>query len=531
MKGMVVDGAPPLSATAARHLHAAAGFLQARDAQRMLEALRTVLAESPAHPDALRLQAVALQLAGRTEDAIDLLGKALALHPANALLHNALGGILVEAGRTDDAMAALRRACKLQPGLASAWCNLGMALQSQGEIAEARSSFARALECDPRNALARTGLANASKMLGDTAGAAAEYRAVLAADPGNVQAWAGIGELKTVALDDREFATLLELHARMPVGGTELAIEQRAMIGFTLARALEGRARHAEALAVFDQANADMRRITPWNAAAFTRTIESIADAFDIAPDPGADRSRGREVVFVTSLPRSGSSLVEQILAAHSQVEGAGELPVLANLVQAESSRRHEAFPGWVRHMAPADWARLGEEYLALTAPARRGRALHVDKALFNWPLVGAIRAMLPGARIVNCRRDPLETCWSIYTQRFARGQQAFAYDIASIAACWTDYDRLMFRWHARHPGAIHEFRHERLLADPEAAIRALLDFCGLRFEPACLRAHEAKRVVRTASAAQVREPLRAETARASAYGALLDPLRRKLEA
>lgn len=528
---MVVDGAPPLSATAARQLHAAAGFLQARDAERMLGALRAVLAEVPAHPDALRLQAVALQLAGRTEEAIGALGKALALHPADALLHNALGGILVEAGRAEASLAAFRRACELQPGLASAWCNLGMVLQSRGDIAEARSSFARALEGDPRNALARTGLANACKMLGDTAGAAAEYRAVLAADPGNVQAWAGIGELKTVALDDRELATLLELHARMPAAGNESAVEERAMVGFTLARALEARARHADALAVFDQANADMRRITPWDAAAFTRSIESIADAFDTAPDPGADRSRGREVVFVTSLPRSGSTLVEQILAAHSQVEGAGELPVLANLVQAESSRRREAFPAWVRRMAPADWARLGEEYLAVTAPARRGRAVHVDKALFNWPLVGAIRAMLPGARIVNCRRDPLETCWSIYTQRFARGQQAFAYDFASIAACWTDYDRMMFRWHARHPGAIHELEHERLLAEPEASVRALLDFCGLRFEPACLRAHEAKRIVRTASAAQVREPLRAETARATAYGALLDPLRRRLGA
>ena len=497
----------------------------------MFDALRPVLAEAPAHPDALRLQAVALQLSGRTEDAIASLGKALAIHPGDALLHNALGGILVEAGRADAALAALRRACELQPGLASAWCNLGMVLQSRGEIEEARSSFARAITSEPGNALARTGLANASKMLGDAAGAAAEYRAVLAADPGNVQAWAGIGELKTVVLDDRELATLLELHARMPVAGNAPAIEERAMVGFTLAHALEARARHADALAVFDQANADMRRITPWDAAAFTRSIESIAEAFDDPPDPGADRSRGREVVFVTSLPRSGSTLVEQILAAHSQVEGAGELPVLANLVQAESSRRGEAFPAWVRRMAPTDWTRLGEEYLALTAPARRGRAMHVDKALFNWPLVGAIRAMLPGARIVNCRRDPLETCWSIYTQRFARGQQAFAYDFASIAACWTDYDRLMFRWHARHPGAIHELQHERLLAEPEAAIRALLDFCGLRFEPACTRAHAAKRIVRTASAAQVREPLRSDTARASGYGTLLDPLRRMLEA
>ena len=117
----------------------------------------------------------------------------------------------------------------------------------------------------------------------------------------------------------------------------------------------------------------------------------------------------------------------------------------------------------------------------------------------------------------------------AIYRQRFARGQLAFAYDLASIAACWTDYDRLMFHWHARHPGRIHELAYERLVAEPEASVRALLQDCGLPFEPACLRAHAAQRTVRTASAAQVREPLRGDTARAPLYGALLDPLRRLL--
>lgn len=522
-------GAVALSATAARQLQAAAQFLRQRDSARMLHALQAVLAEAPGHPDALRLQAVALQIAGRSDEAIAAIGKALALHPDDAVLLNALGGVLSEAGRGDAALAAFRRACELQPDLASAWCNLGMTLLARGTIEEARSAFARALDCEPRHALARTGLANTLKMLGQAAAAAAEYRAVLVADPANVHAWGGLGELKTVPFDDRECAMLLELHARARDG--DRATEDRATIAFALARALEDRARYAEACAVLDQANAAMRRITPWDAAAFSRSIEAIAAAFDVPPAANPDASRGANVVFVVSLPRSGSTLVEQVLSAHSRVEGAGELPVLANLVQAESQRRGEPFPAWVAHADARDWARLGDEYLARTESARRSRPMHVDKALFNWPLVGAIRAMLPAARIVNCRRDPVETCWSIWRQRFARGQQAFSYDLASIAACWTDYDRLMFRWHARHPGRIHELAYERLVAEPEPTVRALLDFCGLPFEPACLRAHAAKRTVRTASAAQVREPLRDDTARAPRYGALLDPLRRLLDA
>lgn len=514
----------PLSPAAARHLQAASQFLQQRDCARMLLALQPVLAESPANPDALRLQAIALQLAGRDEEAIAAIGKAIAARPDDAVLLNTLGGVLSEMGRADAALAAFRRACELQPDLASAWCNLGMVLQSRGAIEEARSAFARALEAEPRHALARTGLANTLKMLGQGVAAAAEYRAVLAADPANIHAWGGLGELKTVAFEDCECTMLLELHARA-AGGEE----DRATIAFALARALEDRARYAEACAVLDQANAAMRRITPWDASAFSRSIEAIAAAFETPPPANPDPARGGDVIFVVSLPRSGSTLVEQVLAAHSRVEGAGELPVLANLMQAESQRRGEPFPAWVPGTDASDWARLGEAYLAQTEPARRGHPVHVDKALFNWPLIGAIRAMLPGARIVNCRRDPLETCWSIYRQRFARGQQAFAYDLPSIAACWTDYDRLMFRWHARHPGRIHELAYERLVGEPEAAVRALLDFCGLPFERACLRAHAAKRTVRTASAAQVREPVRDDTARAPRYGALLDPLRRLL--
>lgn len=516
----------PLSPAAARHLQAASQLLQQRDAARMLQALQPVLAESPGNPDALRLQAIALQLAGRNEEAIATIGKALAARPDDAVLLNTLGGVLSETGRSDAALAAFRRACELQPDLASAWCNLGMVLQSRGAIEEARSAFARALEGEPRHALARTGLANTLKMLGQGAEAATEYRTVLAADPANIQAWGGLGELKTVAFEDRECTMLLELHARAAGGD-----EDRATIAFALARALEDRARYAEACVVLDQANAAMRRITPWDAAGFSHSMEAIAAAFETPPAVNPDPARGADVIFVVSLPRSGSTLVEQVLAAHSRVEGAGELPVLGNLVQAESQRRSEPFPAWVARADASDWARLGEAYLAQTEPARRGRPVHVDKALFNWPLVGAIRAMLPAARIVNCRRDALETCWSIYRQRFARGQQAFAYDLASIAACWTDYDRLMFRWHARHPGRIHELAYERLVAEPEPAVRALLDFCGLPFEPACLRAHAAKRTVRTASAAQVREPLRDDTARAPRYGALLDPLRRLLGA
>jgi hypothetical protein len=185
-------------------------------------------------------------------------------------------------------------------------------------------------------------------------------------------------------------------------------------------------------------------------------------------------------------------------------------------------------YPTWVHQAQPDDWKRLGDLYLERTAKWRTTRPIFTDKGLSNWGHVGALRAMLPGAHMVNCRRDPLENCLACFRQSFAT-ELGFTYDLGEIAAFWRDYDRLMHVWHQRYPGVIHDVVHEELIADPETGIRALLDFCGLPFDPACLRFHEAERNVRTASAAQVRQPIRAGTARASRYGALLDPLRAML--
>jgi len=198
-------------------------------------------------------------------------------------------------------------------------------------------------------------------------------------------------------------------------------------------------------------------------------------------------------------------------------------------IVQEESARRGEPYPAWIGKATPHDWQRLGAQYLERTARWRASRRVHVDKAVFNWPFVGALAAMLPGARIVNVRRDPVETGWSCFKQSFARGQQVFSYALDDIGAYWIDYDRLMFFWHARFPGRLYDLSYESLVASPESEIRRLLDFCGLPFAASCLKFHKSDRVVRTASAAQVRQPMRSDTARASNYGALLDPLRRSL--
>jgi hypothetical protein len=200
-------------------------------------------------------------------------------------------------------------------------------------------------------------------------------------------------------------------------------------------------------------------------------------------------------------------------------------------VISQESIRRGVPYTRWAEHATPADWERLGRDYLARTARWRAERPRFTDKLPNNWALIGAAHAMLPEAKFIACHRDPVETCWSCYKQLFAPGLVSYAYDLGELAAYWRDYDRLARFWVERYPSHVRAQSYEALLAEPESEIRALLDFCGLPFDERCLRFHEAKRSVRTLSSGQVRQPLRRNTARGPRYGELLAPLRDALKA
>jgi tetratricopeptide (TPR) repeat protein len=367
------------------------------------------------------------------------------------------------------------------------------------------------------------GYAESLKMLGDIDGAAKQLRAVLQRAPAHAHAWHSLTNLKTVPLDDAEIAQLEHVYA-----SAKMPAPARAVTGFALGAALERAGRYADAYRTFVEANALKRREVEWNGAWFSGVVDALIARY-AAPIAGvSDPSFGREAIFLVSLPRSGSTLTEQILSSHADVSAGDELRDLPIIIEEESRRRGSDHPAWVEDATEDDWRRLGQGYLDRTAKRRGGRARLTDKGLANWQFIGAIRAMLPGARIVHVQRDPVETCWSCFTQLFPIGQP-FSYDIDEMATFWRDHARLMRFWRERYPHAIRDFVYERLVENPEHEIRALLDACDLPFDPACLAFHTNERDIRTPSAAQVREPLRRDTARTAHYGAALDPLRRAL--
>ncbi|MGH8090521.1 MAG: sulfotransferase [Rudaea sp.] len=489
-----------------------------------LQFAQQVVRAHPDHADALRQLASALAANGRAQEALAVIDPVVARHPDDPELLNTLAIVLETAGQNERALAAFRRVCELQPASAVHAYNLGRALSNRGDSAGSLVELERTLAIDPEHRNARATLAEVLRRLGRTEEAVTQLRVLLGRDPDDVKAWSALAGLNVTRFDAADIATMERLRTR-----PGLDADQQAMLAYGLGKAYAAEARYDKAYAAYVQLKAMVRARVPWNAAAHAAAVDAILAAFPHAAPDGGQDSRGHGMIFIASLPRSGSTLTEQILAAHPQVGAGEERTDLFDTIIAENQRRGLPVETWAGLATPDDWRRLGEEYLERAQAWRGGRSHATDKALGNWLWIGALFAMLPGARVIDCRRDPLETAWSCFTHLFKIGAHSFSHDFASLAAYARDHDRAMRHWLALYPQRIRTLRYEALVADPETQIRELLDFCGLPFDAACLRPHEVERSIRTASASQVREPIRRDTARTGKYGALLDPLRKEL--
>jgi tetratricopeptide (TPR) repeat protein len=524
------DRTAGLAASAVRLLQEANAALAKRDGPALQSRLTALMALAPSHPEVMRLRAAIAYTQGRLDETIELLRRAIAARPYDPQTSIDLGNALARRGDIEDAIAAFRRSAAIEPQRAAPLFGIAQLLEQAGEIERAIETLHEALRREPDNIAARNRLARALHFAGRVDDAQAEYRHTLSRTPGAVMAWFGLSTLRTVRFDSQDLASLQTLAAR-----DDLHTQERAPALFALAKAFEDNEQYDGAFSALTAANAARRRQLVWDAGKFSENARAIELAFATASATSelgttSTTPLGDGIVFIVGMPRSGSTLIEQILAAHPDVATGGELDDVRDIIRDESERRESDFPAWVASATDDDWHRLGQHYLDRIAHRRGARHWFTDKALLNWRYIGALSAMLPGARFIDCRRDAVETCLGCYRQLFAT-ELAFAYDLTELASFWRDYDRMMRLWHRRFADRIFEVAHEKLIANAEGEIRRLLDFCGLPFDEACLRFHESARVVRTASAAQVREPLRGDTARAKNYGNLLDPLRALLAA
>ena len=377
-----------------------------------------------------------------------------------------------------------------------------------GEHSRAVDLYRQLLLDAPADADLHLSMAHALKTLGNRDEAVASYRQAARHRPGFGDAYWSRANLKTYRFTDEELQEMKSFH-----GDLSLASVDRHHLCFAMAKALEDRGQFAESFEYYEQGNALKRAESLYRPELIERNTRQqievcTADLFTRlqgagAPDP--------DTIFIVGLPRSGSTLLEQILASHSQVEGTQELPnvqqMANNLRGRDPDPSDPRYPRILTEMAPEELRALGEKYLADTRVYRTGKPYFIDKMPNNFRHLGLIRLMLPQAKIIDARREPLACCFSNLKQLFARGQE-FTYSVDDIARYYRTYLEVMRHWDRVLPGWVLRVHHEDVVDDLEREVRRILDFCGLPFEPACVEFHKTQRSVRTASSEQVRQPL-----------------------
>jgi tetratricopeptide (TPR) repeat protein len=485
--------------------HHRAGRLEAAEA-----IYREVLARDPQNLEALRLLALIAIECEHYGQAEQLLKRAVEIAPDFLAAWVDLGR--AQAGRFDlnAALASLRRAESLNPGSVNVQVQLASVLARSGRHLEAAETYRKATGLNPRSTAGYVGLGNTLKTIGRQAEAIEAYRRATAIKPQHSEAWWSLSNLKTFRFEDADIA---EMERQLESPG--LADEARVQFCFALGKANDDRGEYGRAFSFFERGNRARRAresYDPVQTEVVNERIRGVFDAAFLARHAGAGHADPAPI-FVVGLPRTGSTLVEQILSSHSQVDATHELPDLGRLITTIGRERggKAAYPEAVLDFDAARWAALGRAYIDETRKYRHGAPRFVDKMPNNFASVGLIALALPRARIVNTRRHPLDTCLSCYKQLFARGQP-FTYDLVELGEYYLEYERMMAHWHAVLPGRVLDVRYEAMVADQAGETRRLLEFCGLPWEETCLNFHETDRAIRTASSEQVRLPIYASS-------------------
>lgn len=475
--------------------------------------LDTRLARLPDDPAATRLLGEIYWRRGDMSAALTLVERAVATAPGFDLARDFLIRLLLQNNRLTDALAhaeILTQSPLDNPGYALLRASVLVRL---GDQAQAAAIYEGLLAQKPEQPQLWQNLGHALKTLGRQADAIHAYRQAVHYQPTMGEAWWSLANLKTVKLDAQDIAAMEQaLTTLAPDAATKS--EDIFHLHFSLGKALEDARDYAASFGHYDRGNRLRRTLLSYDADEFATEVQAAADCFTSAfiAHSGEGGCPAPDPIFIVGLPRSGSTLVEQILSSHSQVEGTMELPEMMIIASRLQSRVDEGeFPDFatmIASLSPADRQRLGEEYVDRTRVHRQSdRPRFIDKMPNNWQHVGLIRLILPNAKIIDARRHPMGCCFSGWKQHFARGQ-AFTYDLNEIGRYYSDYVALMAAFDAAAPGHIHRVHYEHMVADTPGEVARLLDYLGLPFEEACLAFWRTERAVRTASSEQVRQPI-----------------------
>ena len=468
------------------------------------ESYKKVLKKEKNNIDALRLLGL---LAFKTKDyeiAEKLFLKVLKLDPSFSLAWDNLAKLYRIQNKLLKSIPAFENLIKLDPSNFEALVSLGTIYIKLSKYHEGIKLYEKSLKIKPENPRVYLSLGHALKTIGERKKSEAAYQNTIKYFPSSGEAYWSLANLKTYEFSDKEIANM-ELSLKRNMHQNELI-----QMHFALGKAYESNKQFNKSFKHYKEGNWQQRKQISYNAEDYKISIDEIIDFFennnnilDLKAEAGSD-----EPIFILGLPRSGSTLIEQILASHSLIEGTQELPnIMAISRDIKLIDQKNGYPDNLLKLNQSSFDELGKKYIDETKWARSSKPFFIDKMPNNFFHIGLIKLILPKAKIIDARRNPMDACFSCFKQYFAKGQH-FTYDLDDIARYYKDYVRLMDYWNKLFPDEIFTIQYEQIIENPNDRISDLLEFCNVKFEDNCLNFHKSKRAVKTASSEQVRQPM-----------------------
>ena len=479
-----------------RHLHASR-YRKAEDA------FKKVLIEDENNIDALRFMGILAFKSGNHDIAEAMLTKALKLDPTYSLVWANLAQVFSVTGQLDKAKKSFKNILNMEPKNGLIWAEYGTVLTKLANYEEGRDAYLKALEFKPDSPRVHLSLGHVYKTMGKIDNSIDSYKNTILQNNLSGEAYWSLANLKTYSFSENEIKDMEDT-----LKGDMSDIE-RSQMHFALGKAYEVKKDFDKSFKNYYEGNKVKKGLIKYSSDDTTDNTKRILNFFNkeniqkLAKSSTGDR----DPIFVLGMPRSGSTLVDQIISSHSKVDGTQELPNIIKIAAELNSNNQKNYPEVLKELDESKLSNLGKDYISETAWARDSAPFFIDKMPNNFIHIGLIKTILPNAKIIDTRRDPMDTCFSCFKQFFARGQ-LFTYSLEDLGNYYTDYIRAMNHWHNVYGKDIYTVHYDNVINETEETIRELIDYCELPFEKECLEFYNSSRPVKTPSAEQVRQPI-----------------------
>ena len=479
-----------------RHLHASR-YRKAEDA------FKKVLQEDKNNIDALRFMGILAFKSGNHDIAEAMFTRALKLDPTYSLVWANLGQVFSVTGQLDKAKKSFKNILNMEPNNALIWAEYGTVLTKLAKYKEGRDAYLKALEFKPDSPRVHLSLGHVFKTMGEIDNSIDAYRKTIIKNNLSGEAYWSLANLKTYSFSENEIKDM-----EKTLEGDMSDIE-RSQMYFALGKAYEAKKDFDNSFKNYYKGNKVKKNLIKYSSDDTTQNTKRILKFFNKENIVSLSKSSisDKDPIFVLGMPRSGSTLIDQIISSHSKVDGTQELPNIIKIAAELNTIKQDSYPEVLKKLDDLQLTKFGKDYISETKWARGVAPFFIDKMPNNFIHIGLIKTILPNAKIIDTRRDPMDTCFSCFKQFFARGQ-LFTYSLEDLGNYYTDYIRAMNHWHSVYGKDIFTVHYDNVINETEETIRELLDYCDLSFEKECLEFYKSSRPVKTPSAEQVRQPI-----------------------